>query len=140
MNKKTKTLKEKAFQIVQERNLTSVMNKTKWNELRISMLEETPFPPPYIIKFLFDKESPEETIFQHIPYLGNWHESYCYPPFFNASFTIEWIKIRPYYYKSQGLLLDSKIVDATETFLKILEKHSIPFEEENGIYTIFGYK
>lgn len=39
--------KRQAFRIVQQRQLCSYMNKTKWNELCNAMRFEMPFPPPF---------------------------------------------------------------------------------------------
>ncbi|MBD5088161.1 MAG: hypothetical protein HDT30_05020 [Clostridiales bacterium] len=56
----SKNLKAEAFKFVKQRNLCSYMNDTKWNELRYAMLNKMPFPPPYIIKTLFESECKEE--------------------------------------------------------------------------------
>lgn len=49
------TLREQVLRIVSEKNLFSVMNDTKWNELR-NAIEDLPFPPPYIIKGVLEEE------------------------------------------------------------------------------------
>ena len=51
-----KSTTELVAKIVQERQLTSCMNNTKWDKFRHAMLEEMPFRPPYEIKTLFDED------------------------------------------------------------------------------------
>ena len=40
----------------------------------------------------------------------------------------------------EGRLIESKVIDETDEFLKILKKFNIPFEEQNGTYIIYGYR
>jgi hypothetical protein len=42
--------KNKAKKYIEKEQLISFMNNTKWEEFRKAMLEEMPFPPPYILK------------------------------------------------------------------------------------------
>ncbi|MGN1412281.1 MAG: DUF6678 family protein [Oscillospiraceae bacterium] len=134
-------LKKKVYNIIQERNLCSYMNNTKWNELCIAMINEMPFYPPYIVKTLFENDCKEEKYFKYdVSYLGDWYELYeVYP-----KIAIEWIKVRPRYiqYDYIGYLIEpkSKVIDGTEKFLEILKKYNIPYVQENDIYTIYGYK
>lgn len=134
-------MKKKALNIIRDRNLCSYMNNTKWNELRMAMLNEMPFPPAYIIKYLFEDECPQEKNFQSdVWYFGDWNEGLTFEDYFNGGFAIEWIKIRPRYLKHRGVLIDPEIIDATEKFEEILIQYNIPFEEENGVYCIYGYR
>lgn len=132
-------LKEKVKKIVLQRNLCSYMNSTKWNELRNAMLNEMPFPPPFSIKYL-DTEYKEEL--QHdVYYLGDWYYGLSIDGhYFDASFAIEWIKIRPRYLKQRGMLIEPEIIDAEDVFVEILKKYSIPYEECSGVYYIYGYR
>lgn len=69
----SRDLKEKVRKIVQQRNLCSYMNATKWKELRNAMMDEMPFPPPFIIKYL-DTECIEEADFQNdVWHWGDWY-------------------------------------------------------------------
>ena len=47
-------LRKKVLRIVEERRMSSIMNDTKWEELRYAMMNEMPFEPPYTVKFLTD--------------------------------------------------------------------------------------
>ncbi len=55
-------------------------------------------------------------------------------------FSIEWIKVRPQLRKHQGRLIADAIMDETHAFVAILNNLSIPYTEDNHIFTIFGYK
>lgn len=134
-------MKKKAFEIVKQKNLCSYMNGTKWNELRNAMLNDMPFPPPYIVKYLFEDECPEEKNFQQdVFYLGDWYEGLTYDNYFHGEFAIEWIKVRPRYLKHRGRFVEPEVIDASEKFEEILKQYSIPFEKENGVYCIYGYR
>ena len=130
-------LKEKVKKIVQQRNLCSYMNDTKWSELRHAMLYEMPFPPPYILKFLFEEEAVGEKYFhQDVNYLGGWEDGFL----MHNAFAVEWIKIRPRYLKFRGQLLEPEVIQAESELIKILKKYSIPYEENEGVYCIYGYR
>lgn len=129
-------LKEKAFKIVKQRNLCSYMNDTKWSELCSSMLNEMPFPPPYDIKYLDIDHSAGDNINKDIYCYGDWYE-----PFLMYGYaSIEWIKIKPVILKHRGLLIPPEVLDETEEFVGVLQKYNIPYEEKDGIYTIYGYR
>ena len=143
------TLKEKAFSVVQKRNLTSYMNSTKWNELRYAVLnDELPFHPPFIVKTLFDDATQADNDFLKgdVWYLGDWYEGLTYydsfPEIstFNMGFLIEYIKVRPRYLKNRGALIAPEVVSCEDEFVSILNRYNIYFELKDGIYTIYGYK
>lgn len=102
------------------------MNSTKWREFRTAMLYEMPFE-----QHLMRNEGPN---------------SFC--SFDEESFNflhykaLEWVKVRPRFFSLEGgQLVKQKIWhDSEEKFIEILIKYTIPYEMENGVYTIFGYK
>lgn len=128
-----KKLKKKVLALVEQRNMISVMNNTKWLELQNSV-KELPFLPPYELKFITDNYEPQP-LDKDIRNTGNWDDEVMLP-FFN----IEWIKVRPRYIKDRGRLIDGEVIDETDMFIEILEKYSIPYEEDNGALIIYGYK
>ena len=134
-------LKEKVRKIIYQRNLCSYINDTKWNELRNAMMNEMPFSPPYIVKFLFeDKAEGEEFFFQDVYYSCDWYYAFAIENhYFNGAFAVEWIKVRPRYLKHRGQLIEPEIIEAENEFIEILKKYSIPYEESNGVYCIYGY-
>ena len=134
--------RRKIAQIVEERGLCSYMNSTKWNELRNAMLHEMPFPPPFIVKFLTEEQAVGAEHFEcDVPYQGAWHEAFALEGIaFDGSFAVEWVKIRPRYLKPRGRLLPPELVEAEDIFVSILKKYTIPYEVQNGVYCIYGYR
>ncbi|QAA32287.1 DUF6678 family protein [Clostridium manihotivorum] len=129
-----KSLKEKVIRIINEKQMYSLMNNTKWRELQ-SAVKTLQFPPPYQIKYVHMDTLYPET-FDNIPwYYGDWSNE-AITPFYS----IEWIRVQPVCRYHQGQLIDDGIIDETNEFLSILNKYSIPYEELNGTYFIYGYK
>jgi hypothetical protein len=128
-----KKLKKKVISLVEQKNMASNMNNTKWKELRQSV-RILPFPPPYEVKFITDTVEPE-SFDKDVWYIGNWDDELLFP-----LFNIEWIKVRPRYIKDRGRLIDGEVIDETDMFIDILKRYSIPYEEENGTFIIYGYK
>lgn len=128
--------------IVEARGLCSYMNSTKWNELRHAMLHEMPFPPPFLVKFLFEEAAVGTAQFeQDVPYHGDWYEAFALDGIaFDGSYAVEWVKVRPRCLKPRGRLLEPEVVSAEEQFCSILKKYAIPYEEQNGVYCIYGYR
>lgn len=130
-----KTLSEKIRLVVEQRNLTSCMNNTKWREL-VSAINETIYDIPIQYKTLFDEEEPE--YFWTIS--GDEDLNYM-----NMS-SIEWFKIAEEIEKVEfrGRLIESKVTknNKKEEIIKILQRFFIPFEydEINKTFIIYGYK
>lgn len=114
----------------------SVMNNTKWRELQNSMIKELPFPPPYVLKTIGEKEDESHQFNKDVWYTGDWSDDALCAGEFKK---IEWLKIRPRHIVHQGRLVPDKIEDETELFIEILNKHNIFFEENNGCFKIPGY-
>ena len=125
-------LKSEAFRMAQTKGLENCLSKEKCDILRQAMMNEMPFQPPYTVKFITDEEPCTEEI--------NWYEAYVYEGLFNGAFALEWVKIRPCTQKVRGKLIAPEIIDAGKELEDILKKNSIPYEEENGVYTIFGWR
>lgn len=135
-------LKERVRKIIQQRNLCGYMNDTKWNELRTAMMNDMPFPPPYILKFLFEEEAVgDKSFYEDVYYLGDWYSGFAIEEhYFNGAFAVEWIKVRPRYLKHRGHLIEPEVIDAEDKFVEILKRHSIYYEENDGVYCIYGYR
>lgn len=130
--------KEKIRKIVTKKGLSSVMNDTKWLKLQ-NAIKQLPFPPPYIEKLVINDNTHEEVKIGGAPHwFGNWE------PFYREGmylfFTIEYIKVRPFYAEHMGSLIAPKILDETKEFKHLLTELHIPYEEEEGTFTIFGYR
>ena len=127
--------KKRVAEAVQRKGLYSVMNNTKWRELREAMMREIPFSPPYIVKDIINEKVELPAFDKDVWYIGGWEYENFYP-----FVGIEWIKIRPRYIAYRGKLIDGEMIDETAEFIEVLEKYQIPYEEENGAYVIYGYK
>ena len=129
-----KTLSDMIRDVIQQRNLTSYMNNTKWRE----MLGDITKIPNLSIRYksLFDETDPETS----------WHITDDeYLRYMNLS-EIEWFKIEDVIreFSRKGLLLDPEVTEKNvkAKIEKILEKHSIyyEYEDDSGEFTVFGYK
>lgn len=114
-----------------------VMNNTKWKELQNAMIQEMSFPPPYVLKYVTETESERHEFGEDVTWIGDWSdEAMCWGDYY----LIEWIKIHPRYLEYQGKLIPKKMIDETEQLKFILQKHSIPYEEDDGVFIVYGYK
>lgn len=138
-----KTTAELVAKIVQQRQLTSCMNNTKWNRFRTAMLEEMPFPPPYEIKTLFDEDVAFIKNFatQDAGYQG----CYIEEDFVDLNYkVIEYLIIKTRYYDTAGGRLAPQKIwhDTTAQFLALMEKYHIPYipyEKPDDTFAIYGY-
>lgn len=132
-NKKTE--KEKIKQVLEERNLTSFMNNTKWKELIDSIMENMrDIPIQY--KTIFDEEEPS------VYWTIDTDEH-----FFHMNMSIvEWFKIRSKFEKviGQGRLIEPKtcFTDKKSEIERMLNRFSIPYEYDviEKCFIIFGYR
>lgn len=130
-----KSMKEKILKVISEKQMHSVMNNTKWMELQRAV-KTLPFPPPYQMKYVDMETLYPETFTKNIWYWGDWSNEALIP-----FYAIEWVRVQPIIYKKHtGMLTTDEIIDETKEFVLVLNKYSIPYEEENGTYIIYGYK
>mgnify|MGYP001486943738 CR=1 FL=1 len=125
--------KIKIMKSVEARQLSSIMNNTKWFEL-LDGIKKLSFSPPYIYKGVLDNDTPDLKDMD-VSYLGNYEDEIIKP-----FFAIEWIAVRPRYLKYRGRLISGEIIDETDAFIDILNTYNIPYELINGFYVIYGYK
>jgi hypothetical protein len=119
---------ERLRRYIQREQLASVMNDTKWRELRALMLEAASFSPRYRVKCL-QEPSPPETA---------WDKDWRYHlPTFK---TIEWLDIDPVQSDRKGRLVPAVQVDRTAELEALLGSRSIPFEHEGGFLRVYGYR
>lgn len=134
--------KTEALKYINEHQLVSYMNNTKWNEFRNAMINEMPFQPPYIFKLIYEKD--DTPYFSSLNGDVEGYDSYDEESFnFLLYYEIEWVKIKPQYYEKIGGHLAYKKVfhNAEKEFLEIMHKYSIPYEKTGEcLYTIYGYK
>ena len=135
--------KKNVLKIIEQKGLCSVMNTTKWKELK-KVVSELPFQPPFVIKEVDEEVTSYHTFDQDERHEGDWGlylENYLGGDLFATPyFAIEWVKVRPRILKTQGRLIADKVVDETEAFIKGLNQYGIPYEEQDGTVIIYGYK
>lgn len=130
-----KTLSEKIREVVEDRNLTSYMNNTKWDEL-IKVIKEQIPKIPIRYKTLFENDNP--TIYWTI------QGDELFEPMNKAA--IEWFHIlcEIKEIKYNGRLVEPTVIieDKKEEVYSILNRYSISYEydEKENICIIYGYK
>lgn len=123
----------RVLEALTDKQLSSVMNNTKWRELKDAVLHTLPFPPPYQAKYVLEDKLFPEDFEGDVWYWGDWEEGLL--PFYE----VEWIRVRPRYQQHRGKLVAPEIVDCTDEFISILQMHNIPFKQENDSIYIYGY-
>ncbi|MCH5584002.1 hypothetical protein MK805_03365 [Shimazuella sp. AN120528] len=126
-------LKQRVQAVIREKQLTSLLNRTKWERLQKSVIEELAFPPAYQIKYVLENRPYPESFEQDVWYWGDWEEGL--EPFYH----IEWIRVRPRYVKKRGKISEGEIIDITEEFIRLLRKWRIPFVVKKESIYIYGY-
>ncbi|RED51633.1 DUF6678 family protein [Cohnella lupini] len=125
--------KKRVHDVVTQKQLSSIMNDTKWGNLQKAVLNTLPFAPPFQAKYVLDESLYPENFENDVWYLGDWVEGLS--PFYS----VEWIRVRPKYQKPLGKILPPELIDITNEFLSILQKLRIPYKEENNTFFIYGY-
>ena len=111
---------------IEKQQLASVMNDTKWRELRQAMIEREHKPRFRLQCLLAPPTDPER-------WDGEWY--YHLPTFV----WIEWLDIDPIHRPSNHLSRKDW-VDLTGELLLLLETHSIPFEMQSPFIRIHEYR
>jgi hypothetical protein len=125
--------KQKVVAVLNKKQLASVMNNTKWEQLQKFVIDTLPFTPPYQVKYVLEDAPYPETFIEDVWYWGDWEQGLR--PFYS----IEWLRIRPRYVKSRGRLIEPERFDITDEFIELLQKLNIPFVKEDSIICIYGY-
>lgn len=135
--KTKKTMSERLAKIIQDRQLTSCMNDTKWKEL-FSTIEKSEDIEDFEIQYktLWDEVAPEG----YWCLLGDEEIDYM------KTSWIEWLKIRGHIEETfrSGRLMEPKVekTDIHDKVEDVLKKYSIPYEydPEEDCYVIYGYQ
>lgn len=128
--------RKKVAETVSQKGMYSAMNDTKWLELQKAVYS-LPFLPPFVLKCVTGDDPDVEP--EDAPrWLGDWSDYWeeGLPPFFD----IEWMKVRPRHGQYRGRLIADEIMDETDEFIAILERFAIPYDNDNGTITIYGYR
>lgn len=125
--------RQKVLAAVTNKQLASVMNNTKWEQLQRYVIDTLPFPPSYQIKHVLEDNPYPESFEEDVWYWGDWVEGL--QPFYS----IEWLRVRPRYVQSRGRLIAPEIFDITDEFTAILQELKIPFIKKDRTVYIYGY-
>jgi hypothetical protein len=117
-----------------KRGLVSVMNDTKWAELREAVRSEMPFGPPYQLKDVLNPVPEPEDFESDVDYWGDWSDE-CLVPFY----AIEWLRIRPRFLRRRGGLVAPVVQSVEAEFLDILRRYHIPHRCDGDAIWIYGY-
>ena len=100
------------------------------------MTEEMPLKIPYAYRTLFDVDGRNDDLFD---------TCYCSECFNGHDFkSLEWVKVKPRFCerKYRGRLIEDEEIwhDLEGEFIKGMKKYSIPYEAEDGMYIVYGYR
>lgn len=135
--KTKKTMSERLAKIIQDRQLTSCMNDTKWKEL-FSSIEKS--------EDIKDLEIQYKTLWDEVAPEGYWCLLEDEELDYMKTSWIEWLKIRGHIEKTfrSGRLMEPKVekTDIHDKVEDVLKKYSIPYEydPEEDCYVIYGYR
>lgn len=120
-------MNSEVLKYVNEHQLSSVMNKTKWCELEKALNESEDFIPYVRYKLIYD-ENPN-TGFTAVW----WYE------LLEIAETIEWLEVDPFKREWLGRLVADRVTDFSDVVSAQLAQYSIPYSIENGMFRIWGY-
>lgn len=112
---------------IHAQQLASVMNRTKWRELAGAMTSNPEFEPLVRVRYV---DTGAISGFSHHDW--QWTRT-------GDTRIIEWMDLDPIRHDRVGRLVDDRTTDFTPWLREALQKHSIPFAEENGLFRIYGY-
>lgn len=116
------------------RGLVSLMNDTKWEELKDAVCHELAFTPPYQLKLVL-APLPDPEQFECEEYsLGDWSDE-CLLPFYE----IEWLRVRPRVLLHRGRLIAPEVQSVEPGLLEILRRYHIPYRRDADTIWIYGY-
>lgn len=128
--------RQKELQAIEERQLTSVMNETRWKRLNRALSEALCYAPPYQIKYLGeDTLFPSESLSEYELLWGEWEDIWME----SSLQSIEWIRLRPKVLIYKGAIVDPDVCDMTDELKSTLKKERIPFVQGKETIQIFGY-
>lgn len=123
------------LKIVNEQQLVSVMNTTKWHKL-IDGMATLPFEPAFQLKVITQQELVPPTFSEKLTYVGDWQHLEIKTYKFS---TIEWLKIRPFIYRHVGQLVQDEKIDISHEVKQLLASVNLHFEQVNEDFIVYGY-
>lgn len=126
--------KEQVSRELSKRGLVSVMNDTKWTELRQAVRRELLFAPPFQLKALLHPLPQPELFESDVHYLGDWSDESLLP--FHE---IEWMRVRPRFLQPRGRLVAPEVQSVEAAFMEVLRRYRIPHRCDSDTIWIYGY-
>lgn len=134
-------LRELTSNAAENRGLHRVTEEELWETLREAVMTEMPFQPPFVVKFLIDDfPAGDVNALERATHPYSWHEAFVFEDIFHAAFALEWVKICPRYFKERGRLVSPEVTEGERYLCGILNKYSIPFEKDEKLYTVYGWR
>ena len=125
---------EKLLRVIQERQLVSFSNNTRWKNFTASKILKLPLQ--FRIKWIFrDTAASWGRLFS--PVDGYLEQGDLGPIPFRE---IEWLEIDPIQRKSRGILLTNLEIDHSKDIGGILTECQQTFLKRDKIYRVFGYR
>ena len=119
-------MNETLVKIIDDRQLVSVMNKTKWRELcgEFEEIHELGVSVRY-------KMITSDKLYGFSPV---WWDQ-----LFRETVAVEWIDFDPKKRERRGQLVSDKETDISDVILGIFKNHNIPYSLENDCFRVWGY-
>ncbi|GGX68942.1 DUF6678 family protein [Saccharospirillum salsuginis] len=117
---------ERLKKVIEERNLVSVMNNTKWEKLANSLMDLGKDEPYVRVKDIYDEESSGFSLF-------DWTFSEYSPS------RLEWVDISPIRKVRRGRLVADFEIDNTEIVHEAILKSQVPYSMEGNNFRVWGY-
>lgn len=114
------------LKMIDDRNLVSAMNNTKWKRLAQAITTDREFEPFASVKDLDEAESDGFSLL-------DWKFSEFNPAL------IEWVDIDPIKRKRVGGLIPDIETDVSSYVLAALKTSNVPYSIEDGMYRVWGY-
>jgi hypothetical protein len=130
--------KQKVLSVVNKKQLSSVMNNTKWELLLKSIKDTLQYPPVFQVKYVLEDTPIPENFEEELWYWGEWNDNWIHGirPYYKE---VEWIRFRPRYVNHRVIIIEPEIINFTEEFVSMLKKIRIPFVREDDTICIYGY-
>ena len=120
---------EDLLKYLQENSLGSYMNNTKWERFVSKVILNNIYEPKVNINLIFEKGTSNG--YSLISWKEVKRDGYEF---------IEWVKINPIKEEYVGKLVKPKLTDYSQLIESKLIDNQIPYQYENFIFTVYGYK
>lgn len=121
-----KYMNENLLKLINEKQMTSILNKTKWKEICDYFSNENTFSPLVRGKLLTNGE------------MSGFAEVW-WTEVFGCCELIEWMEFSKYKYEHRGNLLPKKEMDVTVEVKEALDDIGVAYTDEERVFKVWGY-